>query len=84
MLAEIQPPHCTIICLALRRSAIIGTTLHTCTLLFCINTKAGKKLRMFEPSFVCCAFESKFSLRSFAATPTLMFAHAHLYTQTCG
>ena len=23
MLAEIQPPHCTIICLALRRSAII-------------------------------------------------------------
>ena len=41
---------------------------------------AGKKFQMFEPLFVCCAFESKFSLRSFAAMPTLMFAHMHLYT----
>ena len=41
-----------------------------------IEIRAGKKLRIFEPSFVCCALEYKFSLRSFA----LMFAHEHLYT----
>ena len=45
-----------------------------------IFTRAEKKFRMFEPSFFCCAFKSKFFLRSFAATPTLMFAHVHLYT----
>ena len=45
-----------------------------------IMNRAGKKLQMFEPSFVCCAFESNFFLLSFAATPTLMFAHTHLYT----
>ena len=31
---------------------------------------------MFEPSFICCTFEATF--RSFAAMPTLMFAHVHL------
>ena len=45
---------------------------------------AGKKLRMFEPLFVCCAFKSKFSLRSFTAMPTLMFVHVHLYTLNVG
>ena len=35
---------------------------------------------MFKLSFICCAFESKCSLRSFAATPTLIFVHVHLYT----
>ena len=35
---------------------------------------------MFKLTFVCCAFESKCSLRSFPATPTLIFAHVHLYT----
>ena len=38
-------------------------------------TRAGKKVRIFEPSFVCCAFKANFS---FQASPTLMFAHEHL------
>ena len=33
-----------------------------------------RKVRMFEPLFVCCAFELNCSLQSFATTPTLMFA----------
>ena len=39
------------------------TNIHVHTYIH-VHTKAGKKVRMFEPSFVCCAFESKFSLRS--------------------
>ena len=49
---------------------------HTCTCTH-VCTRAGKKVQMFEPSFVCCTFEA--TLGSFAATPTLMFAHVHLY-----
>ena len=51
------------------------TCIYTCTCTLYI--RAGKNLRMFKPSFICCTFEYKFSLRSFTATPTLMFAHAH-------
>ena len=45
-----------------------------------VQSRAGKNLRMFKPSFVRCTFEAKFSLQSFTAMPTLMFAHVHLYT----
>ena len=43
-----------------------------------LNTiRARKKYRSFEPLFVCCTFEAKFLpyfyLRSFTATPILMF-----------
>ena len=41
--------------------------------------RAGMKVGMFEPSFVCCAFEAKFLPSKLAATPTLMFAHVHVY-----
>ena len=37
----------------------------------------GKRFEIFEPSFVYCAFEAKFLLRSFAAMPISVFAHAH-------
>ena len=44
-----------------------------------VRNRAWKKLWMFEPSFICCAFEfAKFYLRSFAATATLMFVDVHL------
>ena len=42
-----------------------------------IYIMTGKNLQMFKPSFVCYTFDSKFSFQSFAATPTLMFAHLH-------
>ena len=35
------------------------------------RTRAEKKFQMFEPLFVCCEFEAKFSLRTFAAMPTV-------------
>ena len=38
--------------------------------------RAGKRVRMFELPFVC--YIVNFSLRSFTAMPTLMFAHVHL------
>ena len=35
------------------------------------------RFEIFEPLFVYCAFEAKFLLRSFAAMPISVFAHAH-------
>ena len=42
-----------------------------------VHVGLGKRFEIFEPSFVYYAFEAKFLLRSFAATPTSVFAHAH-------
>ena len=47
-----------------------------------VHVRAGKKVQMFEPSFVCCRFNLNFSLRSFAATPTLMFARTCALVQS--
>ena len=38
-------------------------------------TRAGKWVRMFELSFVCCAFKAKFL---FSATHAVMFANLQL------
>ena len=52
----------------------------TCTYTYMyMYIRAGMKVGMFEPSLVCCAFEAKFLPLKLAATPTLMFAHVHVY-----
>ena len=51
---------------------------YTCTYTY-MYIRAGMKVGMFELSFVCCAFEAKFLPLKLAATPTLMFAHVHVY-----
>ena len=38
--------------------------------------RAGKKVRIFEPSFVYCAFEAKF-------LPSKLRSHAHFNVCTC-
>ena len=42
----------------------------------CIYIRAGKKVRIFEPSFVYCAFEAKF-------LPSKLRCHAHFNVCTC-
>ena len=39
-------------------------------------TRAEKKVRMFEPSFICCAFEAKF-------LPSKLRCQAHFNVCTC-
>ena len=47
----------------------MDTHIHTCT-------RAGTKVGMFEPSFVCCAFEAKF-------LPLKLRCYAHFNVCTC-
>ena len=41
-----------------------------------LHTRGGKKVRTFEPSFVCYAFEVKF-------LPSKLRCHAHFIVCTC-
>ena len=55
----------------------IQTYTHTHTLIHTyIHTRAGKKVRTFEPSFIYCAFEAKL-------LPLKLRCHAHFDVCTC-
>ena len=41
-----------------------------------VHVRAGKKVRIFEPSFVYCTFEAKF-------LPSKLHCHAHFNVCTC-
>ena len=41
-----------------------------------MKIRAGKKVRIFEPSFICYAFEAKF-------LPLKLHCHAHFNVCTC-
>ena len=47
---------------------------YTCT---CIHIRPGKKVQMFESSFVCCTFEAKFLLLKLCC-----HTHFNVYTST--
>ena len=46
---------------------------HTCTH---VHSRGGKKVRRFEPSFVCCALEGKF-------LSSKLYCHARFTVCTC-
>ena len=41
-----------------------------------IYLRAGKKVRMFKPLFICCGFKAKF-------LPSKRHCHAHLHVHMC-